>query len=249
MRFGSRRWKWDPRERGFSHRRFYGAADLSVLPREGLKRPRRPIENQGMTLRCTAYAGAVANGYIHGLRFHPDWQAKKIGQKQGRNVDENGADPKAAMSSLRDDGSLIIDLWPLTLANGNTEVTANWSSYPDNLDKNAKDFRALAYFGVDDAFDLFDDVRYALWRAYDPNTGKGAVVQAFSPWYSEWGNAGTRPALVPGIVPTTYNTFLGYHAYTSSTGARSGVCSISSLKIPPVLTSVTKAFSTSRARS
>ena len=173
MRFGSRRWKWDPRERGFSHKRFYGAADLSVLPREGLKRPRRPIENQGMTLRCTAYAGAVANGYIHNLRFHPDWQAKKIGQKQGRNIDDNGADPKAAMSSLRDDGSLILDLWPLNLANNGPEATANWSSYPDNLDKNAKDFRALAYFGVDDAFDLFDDVRYALWNAYDPKTGKG----------------------------------------------------------------------------
>ncbi len=100
LRYGSKRWKWDPRERGFSHSKFFGAADLSQLPREGLRRARRPVENQLTTLRCTAYAGAVANGYIHGLEFHPDWQAKKIGQKQRRNVDLSGAEPKAAMKSL-----------------------------------------------------------------------------------------------------------------------------------------------------
>lgn len=205
LRFGSKPWRWDPRERGFSHKRYFGAANLSLLPREGLRRPLRPVENQLYTLRCTAYAGAVGQGYIHGLRFHPDWQAKKIGQKQNRNVDEYGADPKSALSSLRDDGSLLFDLYPLSLLKDGLQATGDWNAWPLELDEKARDFRALAYLGVDDAFDYFDDIRWALFQAYDPATKKGAVVHAFGRWHQEWTNA------PQGIVPTDYSTFVGFH--------------------------------------
>jgi hypothetical protein len=207
MRSGSRPWRWDPRERGFSHKRYFGAPDIHQLPREGLRRPRRPVEDQIMTLRCTAYAGAVAQGYIHGLRFHPDWQAKKIGQKQRRHVDEYGADPKAAMSSLRDDGSLLRDMTPISLETHGAPASGQWSAYPDTLDVKAKDFRALAYLGCDDAFDYFDDIRWALFKAYDPVTKKGAIVHAFGQWFSEWTYA------PQGIVQEGYTGFTGYHAY------------------------------------
>ena len=96
------------------------------------------------------------------------------------------------------------------------EISGGWTAYLDNLDFNARDYRALAYLGVDDKFDYFDDIRNALWKAYDPKTGKGAVVQAFSAWYAEWSNplrATPAGALVAGIVPTDYQAFAGYHAY------------------------------------
>ena len=84
---GVKPWKYDPSEKGFSHTRFYGAANISDLP-EGLKRPLRLIEDQQYTLRCGAYSSAVSNGYMRSLRFHPDWQAKPISEIQKKPVDD-----------------------------------------------------------------------------------------------------------------------------------------------------------------
>jgi hypothetical protein len=183
---GSKRWRWDPRERKFEHHRFYGAPNTAILPKEGLKRPLRPIENQRFTLRCGAYSAGVSNGYLRRLRFHPDWQAKKIGQKQKRNVDDYGSEPRAIMNSLRDDGSLFWDFSPIHLETHGAKESGDWYSYPDDLDEKAKGYRITGYLGVDGPHDTFDDIKWALFNAYDPVTGTGAVVHAFSQWYDEW---------------------------------------------------------------
>jgi hypothetical protein len=186
---GSKRWRWDPRERKFEHHRFYGAPNTAILPKEGLKRPLRPIENQRFTLRCGAYSSAVSNGYLRRLRFHPDWQAKKIGQKQKRNVDDYGSEPRAIMNSLRDDGSLFWDFSPIHLETHGMAESGDWNSYPDDLDEKAKSNRITGYLGVEGPHDTFDDIKWALFNAFDPVSGTGAVVHAFSQWYDEWTDA------------------------------------------------------------
>jgi len=204
---GSKSWRWDPRERKFSHRRYFGAPDFSQLPKDGLHRPRRIVENQQMTIRCGAYSAAVGNGYLRNVRFHPDWQAVSIGRKQGRPVDNYGSEPRAVMNSLRDDGSILFDASPLHLATHGQEATGFAGYYPKELDAQAQNNRITAYLGVDDRYDYFDDIRWALFKAYHPATGTGAVVHAFGRWYDEWTNPKN------GIIPLAYGAFAGWHAY------------------------------------
>lgn len=204
-RLGSKPWRWDPRERNFSHKRVFGAA--GELPADGLHRARRPVENQLATLRCGAYSAAVSNGYLRHSRFHPDWQAISIGKKQGRPVDGNGSEPRACMKSLAEDGSILWDAAPVHLDTHGMEYTANEPYYPLGLNEQAQNNRITAYLGVDDKFDYFDDIRWALHRAYHPSTGTGAVVHAFGAWYDEWSNP------PKAIVPNTYRSFAGWHAY------------------------------------
>jgi hypothetical protein len=207
FRPGSRPWRWDPRERNFSHTRLFGAADPLRLPIDGLHRPRRQVEHQGATVRCGAYSAAVGNGYIRRSRFHPDWQAVSIGKKQGRSVDVNGSEPRACMNSLRDDGSIPWDAATPHLATYGIQATNDSADYPTTAYEQAQNHRITAYLGVDDPFDTFDDIRHALHRAYHPPTGTGAVVHAFGRWFDEW----TNPNL--GIIPETYARFAGWHAY------------------------------------
>ena len=207
FRSGVRPWKYDPREKGFSLRKYYGAPNLAIIPKGGLLRPRRPIENQGNTLRCGAYSSAVSNGYLRNARFHPDYQAKKIGQRQGKNVDDFGSEPRAIMDTMCKDGSALYELFPLHLETHGIEATRDWNAYPETLDSAAQSFRIKAYLGCDTPGDYFDDVRWALFNAYDPITKTGAVVHAFSMWYQEWTYA------AGGVIPLGYQMRSGWHTY------------------------------------
>src|SRR5262249_46544734 len=113
-RFPKGRWKHDPRSRKFSHHQFFGTVAPQNLP-STLRRPLRSVEDQQQTVRCTGYGSAVNGGYIHARRFSPDWQAGKIGQVQGVNVDVSGGDPNATMKAQCDYGYLPIENAPLSL--------------------------------------------------------------------------------------------------------------------------------------
>lgn len=181
MQFQQQKWLNDPRSTKFSHDKLFGT--VTNFPPEGLKRPLRPRENQGNTLRCTAYASAVNGAYIWGQRFSPEWQAKKISLIQGRDIDLNGADPNSTMKSQRDYGYAPYDF------------------HDDNV---AYDNRVAGYVKVDGPLDVFDDIRSALFQAYNKDTKEGAVVQAFGRWMREWD---------AGIIPQNYSTMVGYHCY------------------------------------
>lgn len=168
LKTGSKPWRWDPRERGFSHDKFFGAPDLSRLQKDGLHRPRRPVENQLHTLRCGAYSAAVSNGYLRNVRFHPDWQAISIARKQGRSVDGYGSEPRAVMKSLQDEGSVFYDASPLHLASHGVEQTGFPAYYAKDLDSQAQNNRITAYLGVDHPFDVFDDIKWAALQRVPP---------------------------------------------------------------------------------
>lgn len=139
-------------------------------------------------MRCAAYAGAVNGGYINSQRFSPSFQADKISYIQGWDIDERGSDPNAAMKSQRDYGYL-----PITL------------EMDPEKDTRAKGYHVAGYVKVDGPLDLFDDIRSALFQAYNPKTESGACVQAFGTWYHEWTNA--------AFIPNEYTSFAGYHSY------------------------------------
>jgi hypothetical protein len=205
--YGSRPWLWDPREKGFSHKKYFGAANITLLPPDGLHRARRPVENQLSTLRCGPTQAVVGNAYIRRVRFSPEYQTVKISLQQNRPVDDYGSEPKAVMNSLRDDGSLYIDMSPVALAKDGQQESVNPKRFSKELDEKAQLNRIIAYLGVDDQYDYFDDIRWALYRAYKAGTDTGPVVHAFSPWYEEWTVARK------GVVAPVYSNMAGWHAY------------------------------------
>lgn len=204
--FQQKPWKHDPRSRRFSHTKFFGALPLSALPNT-LDRDPGPCFDQGPTLRCTGYGNAAQMYFIHGIQGHPDWQAAKIGQKQGRSVDEGGGDPNATMKSMRDDGFLPSTASPQRWETHGIGGTT-WKSFPPQLDDIARKFdTAIAFFKVDGPYDTFDNIRVALFQAYDPKTKRGAAVDAFGRWFNDWND---EP---DGFIPHEYSRFAGYHRY------------------------------------
>lgn len=185
MKFIQKKWKNDPRSKKFSHHALFGTT--TIIPKTLGKAVRMP-EDQGNTMRCAAYAGAVNGGYIRGQRMSPEWQVKKIGEIQGFAVDTGGSDPNAAMKSQTNPWGYVTD----------TEWQANDEAH-------AGERGNIGYVKVDGPLDLFDDIRSALTLAYDPVTKLGASVQAFGKWYTEWTYASP--------IPQTYTKFAGYHSY------------------------------------
>lgn len=200
-------WRHDPRSQNFSHHTLFGTLAPSALPLT-LGRPRRPVENQKNTLRCTGYGTAVNGGYIHLVRMHPDWQAAKIGQLQGVSVDIDGGDPNAAMRSERDCGYLPFILDTIHSLGSNTVENTGMNSFDSALDKVALDNRVAGFVSVYDPKapqDIFDQIKSAIYMAYDAAAESGATVQAFGKYYYDW-----YPS--SGVIPQAYDTTkYGYH--------------------------------------
>lgn len=200
MNFQKQPWKHDPLSKNFSHERFFGS--VANLPKS-LNRPKIRPQDQKGTLRCTGYGSAHNGEFIEGRKMHPDWHAAKIGQIQGRSVDINGADPNACMKSMRDYGFLPYEFGIHSLEKDGVEGSG-WDKWPSGLDGNAID-RIPGFVRVDGPFDHFDNIRNALYQAYDPKVKRGACVDAFGRWFGEWTYA--------HVIPKQYSSFAGYHRY------------------------------------
>lgn len=188
MKFQQKPWKHDPRSRRFSHHKFFGTTPLSKLPFK-LDRDPGPVFDQQMTLRCTGYGNAAQAYFIHGFQGHPDWQAAKVGQKQGRSVDEYGGDPNACMKSMRDDGFLPATASPLRLETHGPNGTS-WRSFQPHLDDIArKHDTAVGFFKVDGPYDTFNNIKSVLFKAFDPVTKRGQAVDVFGRWMHPWTDA------------------------------------------------------------
>lgn len=206
MNYSQIKWYNDPRSKAYSHTKLFGA--VTQFP-PTLGRPLRPVENQKNSARCTAYASALNGGYIYGSRFHPDWQAAKIGQEQGYSIDFSGGDPNKVMKSQIDYGYLPYESAPPALTlESNTIENTGWKSFDPSLDIAAAPYKEMGFVKVD-GDDLYIAIKSALMLAYDPTTQKGAVVQAFGRWYGSW------TYTQDGIVRNNYMSgdFVGYHCY------------------------------------
>ena len=84
----------------------------------------------------------------------------------GRSIDENGSDPNAVMGSMRDDGFLPYELSPVTLERDGVEKSGEQENYPASLDTQTMD-NIPGYVRIDGPHDIFDDVKSALFMAYD----------------------------------------------------------------------------------
>ena len=139
--------------------------------------------------------------------MHPDFQTVLVGKVQGRPVDLQGSDPNSSMKAQCFDqgGYLPLTDSHITLAKDGPQVSADPASYsPDNYEE-AHNYGGEGFVRVDGPNDIFDNIRVALFLAYDPIKKRGACVQAFGKWFSEWTYAVT--------IPATYAQFAGYHSF------------------------------------
>lgn len=205
MKFQKKPWKHDPRSDNFSHERFFATPDISTLP-STLGRPLLKPEDQLYTQRCAAYAGSKNGEFIHGVRMSPEWQAKQIGEIQGKAVDIEGSDPNAAMKSqtFRDGGYLPYDHSPVTLEKDGLSQSVDPFFFSEPLDEEAKRYGNAGFVKPSGGKDIFDSIKLTLYTQYDPLKKCGPCVQAFGRWYNEW---------MSTVIPDTYVSMAGFHSW------------------------------------
>ena len=107
---------------------------------------------------------------------------------------------------MRDCGFLPASLSPFSLEKNGIQDSGYDAPWPKNLDDEAKNWDLqVGFVRVDGQQDVFDNLRNALYMAYDAKTKRGACVDVFGKWYHEWTYA--------AMIPTQYDTFAGYHRY------------------------------------
>lgn len=219
------------RSRDWKHKRrfkqlLFGATSPSSLPLT-LGRVRLPVEDQNITSLCTEFGTSKANGYRNDVDMSPDYQGALESEYAGAPI-LSGTDPKTAMNTAVLFGSLPKPLAPFTLAQDGEIKTTDWRQWPPALAAKATPYAPAGWFDVsDDAEDIFDSIRVALYDA----RGDSGVVMAFGNWYQEWsiaGNQKTANMPVPINPPVALHNYLFIDWMTAQDGTVSLVAQLSS---------------------
>jgi hypothetical protein len=192
-----------------SHEKHFGATILTGLPEMGLNRSRQEPIDQQDTEFCTAFGEAVSQGYEQGVPMSGEWQTAKESEFVGYPI-LAGADPVPSMMATSINGSLPRAFAPYSLQGRTPEYIANWQNWSVALDKLARDYMPGVPFYVDGPYDVFDNVRNALWKSYKANE-KG-VVKAFGFWYDSWNKQAMTPA-AKGVVELPTDEPISRHRY------------------------------------
>lgn len=175
-----------------SHDKHFGATTLSGLPTAGLGRLRMKPLDQEYTEFCTAYGEAVSQGYEKLVPMSGEYQTAIESEFVGAPI-TSGADPVPSMMATTLNGSLPSAFSPFTLDEKGDDFIADWLNWPSNLIAIAKQYLPGVPFYVDGPYDVFDNVRNALWQAN--KSGERGVVKAFGFWYDSFNTSAQNHAL------------------------------------------------------
>lgn len=166
-----------------SHHEKFGTIAPSQLPIEGLQRTRMLTPNQEDTEFCTEYGEAVDQGYQKGILMSPEFQVAAAGKYIGSPITA-GADPVPSMQATTVNGSLPITFSPFTLDKNGADFIADWTNWATQFFSDAKPYVGSAVYVVDGTGDTFDNIRNALYQAWE--AGDKSCVKAFGFWYNSW---------------------------------------------------------------
>lgn len=120
------------------------------------------IKDQGETDECSAYATTAVSEDQEGQELLPEYQFFKTKQLAG-NPEEWGADLRDACKSAVKFGSLPLDGFKLFkgLTRDQLLKPEQWPSHADDV---AMFHKKQTYFAVTGKYDVFDNIRIALWQ-------------------------------------------------------------------------------------
>lgn len=189
--------------RDYSHAKTFrlGAAPLPPLPPEYILLS--TLENQLSTDECSAFSSSAVRDTQKGIEFSEDYMFSKEKQIEG-TYKTFGADLRMPCQAAITYGFLPKTIAPdMTSAMKGRDFIANWENWDIKLDSEAIKYRPGGYFAVDGNFDMFDNIRSAMWHHQDEKV----TVFVGATWFDEWTEA---PG---GIIPSVYRNVAGGHAF------------------------------------
>lgn len=153
--------------RDFSMNRVFGSIKKDAIPaHDFIVSEPLEIKDQQMTDMCTAFAGAAVSEDQEGITLEPAYIFAKTKQMVG-NFNEWGADLRTACKAIVKFGALPKEQSPYHLETEGRDFVANWAHWDIKFDKMAKQYAKQSFFMVDGVYDMFDNIRMALWRNKD----------------------------------------------------------------------------------
>lgn len=163
-----------------------GAFPLSKLPANFELIDTFPIDDQGFTDLCGAYASTNMSAEQEGVNLDPNFQFAMARFIAGWNG--FGCDLRSYMKSLCKIGSLARDKSPFSWQKDGRNFIADHKNWPEYLKVLALPFKKRTYVSVAGPHDLFDDIRVAIYIQ------KNRVITGCK-WSPDWNTA---------IIPETY---------------------------------------------
>jgi hypothetical protein len=139
------------------------------------------IKDQGDTDYCSAYAVIEASEDQEEIELLPEYQFFKTKYLMG-DYESWGADLRTACKVAVRYGSLPVAGFE-HLMNLPRSIVVNPHSWMKSLDTIAKRYSKETYFKIDGRYDLFDNIRCALWQH---RAEKRSIVALGAEYITEW---------------------------------------------------------------
>lgn len=147
------------------------------------------MKNQGDSDQCSAFTVTEVSEDQEGIELMPAYQFYSTKRITG-NKDEWGADLRSACKSATKYGSLPVKHLP-DMQNQSRAFILEESNWPATADQVAQMYRKETYFSITGKYDLFDNIRCALWQ----NRNSKSTIVTGAIWKSIWIDAKN------GIIP------------------------------------------------
>lgn len=159
--------------RDFPFEKVFGAASPATLPREYIVSQPLVIKDQGDTDMCSAFALTAVSEDQERLILDPAFsfaRTKRLIERAGGDPLAWGADLRSACKSAtkKHGGFLPATARGYNPAIAPTQEERDAYARGDGMDKfewSARKFAKQSFFAVSGAYDTFDNIRSAMWRA------------------------------------------------------------------------------------
>ncbi len=176
--------------RDFSLAGVFDQIDVKEIPLENfvVAHP-LAIKDQGATDYCSAFAVTETSEDQEEIELLPQYQFFKT-KVLMNDFESWGANLRSACKSAAKFGSLPVKNHEHYLKLSRSQIL-DPVSWPEELDKEAKQYKKETFFKVDGRYDTFDNIRCAMWQH---RTEKRSIIVG-AVWRDEW------TAASDGIVP------------------------------------------------
>lgn len=180
----------------------FGTIDLKDVPLIDFK-VAEPlvIKDQGQTDYCSAYAITSVSEDQEGVELMPEFQFY-ITKKIDGNAKAWGADLRVACKSAVDYGSVPTDRFPELLGQSR-DFILNSRNWPTSSEPIAMIYKKETYFSVKGPYDVFDNIRTALWQHRNEKSTIITGATFREGWLYGQG----------GVIPSEYDTDGFGHAF------------------------------------